>query len=376
MEKYSLLNYIKDVSIQQYKTDVGFRTLVESVNENLYIIPKYQRKYRWNKEQVTGLIESLIYGLPIPPIYTCRNEHNQLEILDGQQRVMSLFFYYIGYYLNKSKNSSIDFSDLVIKDISFKEALLEQYELEKLDISFEGQHGKRVNVDYEKLPIELKRRIDYTPITVIEIKINDEKRKTQVLRQIFKYLNKGGSLLSAQEQRNGIYICPFYNMLQDLNRNNSCWRNVWGREDAKEQDLEALLRFCALKRFVKIKNNLSEYNFVIYEYNSSYVDMLDRFSEESMEFNSVQIAEYKESLLNFLELFDPGNKILKNITLLESLYVVYEKMKVKTPITDELCKSILDNEQYKSCARQGTVKLKNMNERWKAVYEIWAGANE
>ena len=67
-----LLNTIKNVSIQQYKTDVGFRTLVEGVNENLYIIPKYQRKYRWSKEQVTALVESLICGLPIPPIYTCR----------------------------------------------------------------------------------------------------------------------------------------------------------------------------------------------------------------------------------------------------------------------------------------------------------------
>ena len=103
-----LFSTLKKISIQQYKTDVGFRTLVESVNENLYIIPKYQRKYRWSKEQVVSLIESLICGLPIPPIYTCRNEDNQLEILDGQQRVMSLFFYYIGYYLNKKKNSCIN----------------------------------------------------------------------------------------------------------------------------------------------------------------------------------------------------------------------------------------------------------------------------
>ena len=68
-----LFSTLKKISIQQYKTDVGFRTLVESVNENLYIIPKYQRKSRWSKEQVVSLIESLICGLPIPPIYTCRN---------------------------------------------------------------------------------------------------------------------------------------------------------------------------------------------------------------------------------------------------------------------------------------------------------------
>ena len=92
MEENRLTKYLEEVTVQQYKSDVGFRTLVESVNENMYIIPKYQRKYRWKKEQVVSLVESLLRGLPIPPIYTCRNSENQLEILDGQQRVMSLFF--------------------------------------------------------------------------------------------------------------------------------------------------------------------------------------------------------------------------------------------------------------------------------------------
>ena len=105
MENNKLESYLQGVAVQQYKSDIGFRTLVESVNDNMYIIPKYQRKYRWKKEQVVSLVESLLRGLPIPPIYTCRNENNQLEILDGQQRVMSLFFYYIGYFLNKKKQN-------------------------------------------------------------------------------------------------------------------------------------------------------------------------------------------------------------------------------------------------------------------------------
>lgn len=88
MSENDLIKYLGEMTVQQYKTDIGFRTLVESVNDNLYIIPKYQRKYRWSKEQVIGLVESLLRVLPIPPIYTYRNENNQLEILDGQQRVM------------------------------------------------------------------------------------------------------------------------------------------------------------------------------------------------------------------------------------------------------------------------------------------------
>ena len=166
MPENEITKYLNDASVQQYKSDIGFRTLVESVNDNLYVIPKYQRKYRWGRQQVVGLVESLLRGLPIPPIYTCRNDKNQLEILDGQQRVMSLFFYYIGCFLNKKKESAINFSELEVGESTFSDALKEQYPLEELHIEING-----MNVDYDALPVEMKRKVDYISITVIEIKI-------------------------------------------------------------------------------------------------------------------------------------------------------------------------------------------------------------
>lgn len=376
MGTISILDGIKDMSIQQYKTDVGFRTLVESVDENLYIIPKYQRKYRWSKEQVVDLVESLICGLPIPPIYTCRNAENQLEILDGQQRVMSLFFYYIGYYLNKRKNSSINFSELSIGDGRFRDALLDQYDLEELHITMSDSNGEPVNVDYASVPLELKRKIDYTSITVIEIKVDNAKKKLDVLRQIFANLNRGGSLLSEQEQRNGIYVCPFYDMLQEINHYNEKWRNIWGHQDAKERDMEVLLRFCALRRYAYVKKrSLMNFDFVIDGYNSSYVKLLDRFSEEAMTYGTEQIEEYRNSLLAFFELFQVNSKQSSKVALLESFYIVSEKMKIQKKITQEIYNAIIASDDYKKHGRQGTVKMKNMNERWKTVYGIWNGTN-
>jgi len=215
-----VLEYLDIAKVQQYKSDIGFRTLVESVNDNMYIIPKYQRKYRWGKKQVIGLVESLLKGLPIPPIYTCRNDKNQLEILDGQQRVMSLFFYYIGYFLNKRMESAINFSDLDVGNLSFADALKEQFPLEELHITMKGTDNREINVDYASLPVEFRRRVDYTTITVIEIKIGREGKKNEILQTIFANLNKNGALLSNQEQRNGIFMCEFYDMLHDFNIKN------------------------------------------------------------------------------------------------------------------------------------------------------------
>ena len=62
----SLLEIYNQISIQQYKTDMGFKALVEGVHENLFVIPEYQRKYRWSKEQVEELAISLIRDFQFP----------------------------------------------------------------------------------------------------------------------------------------------------------------------------------------------------------------------------------------------------------------------------------------------------------------------
>lgn len=377
MFKRGFVNDLRETGIQQYKTDVGFRTLVESVNENLYIIPKYQRKYRWTKDQVDSLVESLIYGLPIPPIYTCRNSENQLEILDGQQRIMSLFFYYIGYYLDRKKNNSVDFSEIEIEGKSFKEALKDQFALEELHIRLMEEGGEEVSVDYADLPVEMKRRIDYTSITVIEIKINDEGQRTKVLRKIFENLNAKGSLLTQQELRNGIYVCDFYNMLQNYNRHNEKWRKIWGKEDAAERDMEMLLRLCALRRYTGIKRkDAGNFDFTIEEYHSSYGKLLDKFSETAMKFSADQIEEYQNSLVHFFDLFEVNITQSSKVALLESFYIVYEKLGVDKPITSAIYEQILKDSKYISYARQGTVKMKSMNERWKTVYAVWTGKDQ
>ncbi len=372
MSEHRSRNNMGGMSIQQYKTDVGFRTLVEGVNENLYIIPKYQRKYRWSKEQVISLVESLIRGLPIPPIYTSRNDRNQLEILDGQQRILSLFFYYIGYYLDRKKNNSVDFSEIEVEGKSFKEALKDQFALEELHIRLMEEGGEEVSVDYADLPVEMKRRIDYTSITVIEIKINDEGQRTKVLRKIFENLNAKGSLLTQQELRNGIYVCDFYNMLQNYNRHNEKWRKIWGKENAAERDMEMLLRLCALRRYTGIKRkDAGNFDFTIEEYHSSYGKLLDKFSETAMKFSADQIEEYQNSLVHFFDLFEVNITQSSKVALLESFYIVYEKLGVDKPITSAIYEQILKDSKYISHARQGTVKMKSMNERWKTVYEIW-----
>ena len=182
--------------------------------------------------------------------------------------------------------------------------------------------------------------------------------------------------MSAQEQRNGIYVCEFYDMLHDFNRYDTAWRKLWGREDANERDMETLLRFCALRKYAWVKKKKKGFDFVIEGYKGSYGKLLDYFSEEAMTFDQKETAEYKKSLKRFFSLFKVSTTQSSKVALLESFYIVYEKLDVHKLITPEVYNSVLRNSQYVANARQGTVKMKSMNERWKTVYEIWTGDAE
>ena len=63
--------------------------------------------------------------------------------------------------------------------------------LEELHIQLEGEKGETVNEDYDSLPVEMKRRIDYTSITVIEIKIDDKEQRAKIwMRRVLCWHNK------------------------------------------------------------------------------------------------------------------------------------------------------------------------------------------
>lgn len=55
-----------------------------------------QRNLRWSEEQKSELIESVILGYPIPPVYSLRSEDRQLWLYDGKQRLTTLISFVNG----------------------------------------------------------------------------------------------------------------------------------------------------------------------------------------------------------------------------------------------------------------------------------------
>lgn len=59
-------------------------------SDELVIDPAFQRLFRWDDERKTRFIESLILGIPIPPIFVYQDENGVWELIDGLQRLSTV----------------------------------------------------------------------------------------------------------------------------------------------------------------------------------------------------------------------------------------------------------------------------------------------
>jgi uncharacterized protein with ParB-like and HNH nuclease domain len=57
---------------------------------NLDIRPPYQREFVYNPEQRDSVIEGAFNGLPLNTMYWSENEDGTFEVMDGQQRTISI----------------------------------------------------------------------------------------------------------------------------------------------------------------------------------------------------------------------------------------------------------------------------------------------
>lgn len=62
--------------------------------DELIIRPEYQRFFRWNSKQKTSLIESILLGIPIPPIYVVEDKIGIWELIDGFQRISTIISFF------------------------------------------------------------------------------------------------------------------------------------------------------------------------------------------------------------------------------------------------------------------------------------------
>lgn len=194
-------------------------------DEELDIHPEFQRVFRWSDYQKTKLIESIMLNIPIPQIFVSQREDGTWDVIDGVQR-LSTIFQFVG----------------ILKDEEGKN--IQPLILEATDDlpSFAGmkwQGDGELSFTKEQ-QLTLKRaRLD-----VIIIKKESD---TNTKYELFQRLNTGGSLLSDQEVRSCLVIMSnrnIYELIDKLSKNASYEKclKISARKSGEQYDQEMIVR--------------------------------------------------------------------------------------------------------------------------------------
>lgn len=166
--------------------------LGQYVDGDLRINPDYQRLFRWDDDQQTQYIESLILGIPSPPVFLAQNEDEKFEVIDGLQRVSTLLKFFAHERKLEANPAPRDPEDL---DADFT-----QNDITKPTMLMKGRIlGALEGGTAESLPETIVRGIRYSRITIILVERGSKK---EARYEVFRRLNRSGSLLSDQEIRN------------------------------------------------------------------------------------------------------------------------------------------------------------------------------
>lgn len=211
----------KELQSDDFKMSIG--ELASLYNEgDLILNPDFQRFFRWNEKQKSLLIESIFLQIPLPPIFIYERKDGKWEVIDGLQRLSSIF-----QFMNclQDQNSGV----FLIQDIPYLTELI-------------GKNWASLDGSFQRI---FKR----SNLAVTKLKWNSEDFTKY---EMFKRLNRTGSPLSEQEMRNCIIIMgnkPFYTWMESLSKNTDFHdaASLSDQNMKKREDLDLITRYLCFR---------------------------------------------------------------------------------------------------------------------------------
>lgn len=233
--------------LQQQRRKVDFDTYDITVDElvrrvrlgRIEIAPAYQRQFRWDDQRQSRIVESLLLGIPVPPLFMATNVEEDSgtswEVVDGLQRLLSLV------------NFLGDDEAREVARLSERPRL----RLSGLDIL----HALKDQLASE-LPADLRSGLEDRPIKVIVL---NDKSDLQVRFDLFERLNTGGIRLTDHEVRESVFMGDFIDLLTDLSKS-ADFKTVVSLPKPREDDgtpQDYVLRFFAfLERYQSFEHSV------------------------------------------------------------------------------------------------------------------------
>ena len=293
---------IEEYDITASPNDFNVMTLHSFVDSGSVRIPGFQRNFVWDIGRSSRLIESLILGLPVPQLFLYEQERNKFLVIDGQQRLMSIYYFIKKRFPRKERRADIrrisDQEGTIPDRVLYDDEYFQTFNL-RLASSLPNRENKFRGLNYATLG-DYKTQLDLRPIRNIVVKQNAPSGDDSSMFEVFNRLNTGGVNLKPQEIRTSMYHSDFYRMLYRINAETR-WRKLLRSDtpDLHMKDIEILLRGFAM--LVDSDN-----------YAPSMVRFLNLFSKNCMN-SSAERNEYLERLFGsflhacakFLQTYSP-----------------------------------------------------------------------
>ena len=206
---------IKDRRVFTQPYDLVVESLIDQIKGGTIFLrplserPGFQRRYVWSNTLASRLVESILLNVPIPPCYLSQNDDYELDVIDGQQRLYSIY----RFVDNQFALSGLE----VLKDLN----------------------GLR----FHKLTSKTRRQLITHTLRLVAI---TNESHPEIKFDVFQRLNTNTVPLNAQELRNCVCRGTLNELLKDVVAYKP-WLTILRKKkpDKRMRDEELALRFFA-----------------------------------------------------------------------------------------------------------------------------------
>lgn len=327
-----------------YRTSI--EALVLRYKGKRLLIPDFQREFVWSIQQASLFIETLMFNLPRPSIFFYCDEKSNNFIIDGQQRLKSVFCF---------------LGALSENDIPPKEKNLLNFRLTGLDP--QSPWYNKTYADFsepEKITL-LDRAFD---IVTIYVKNDNDKK---IIYHIFKRINTGGTKLTEQEIRNCIYTGKFNDLLHTL-ASNPTWQKLitLDKPQGRLKDVELILRFFALY------DDMLSYNNPMKTFLSDYMQKKSNISGEEIQAKQKLFEITINSIDKHLQKNPFHTKNQLNSSVCDSIMIGFAKNldNIPSDIQDRYKKLTRYNNEYETATSKSSNTKANVYKRIQMVESL------
>ena len=353
---------VEDYDIVASPNDWNFATIVNFIESGAVRIPAFQRNYVWDKKRASKLIESLLIGLPVPQVFLYEEGRNDFLVIDGQQRLLTLYFYAKGRFPKPKIRGAIRATlGQGLLDAGFLEDddFFEPFKL-TLPKSPGGKANRFHGLTYKGLKDD-KTNLDFRTLRNIVVKQTSPAGNSAVF-EIFNRLNSGGVNLSPQEIRASLYHSTLFTSVIDLNLSTS-WRKLVGQPnpDTRMRDTEFLLLGLALA------HDLDDFRGSMSNFVNNYCLVARSYTEARAQDAAAELAQFMDLFLESpTDVFMRGTGNKFSGVLFESFFAAWVRQgspDLQVEVIVDAVKGVKNSKEFTDTLQEGSTKPVNIRRR-------------